>query len=237
MEKKNLVIIGAGGHGKVVADAAWKGGGYDKIIFLDDDTSLHSCDEFPVVGRSDEVTKYIHEFDVFIAVGNAKTRQTILEQLQVAKATIPVIIHPDAVLGRNVVLGAGTAIMAGAVINSGSRIGNGCIINTSASIDHDCNIQDYAHISVGARLAGSVSVGARTWIGIGACVSNNVEITSDCMIGAGSVVVRNIEETGTYIGIPARRNDMEYKMTKNSWGGVFAPVDKIRCVALRILAA
>ena len=95
--------------------------------------------------------------------------------------------------------------MAGAVINCSTRIGRGCIINTSSSIDHDNDIGDYVHISPGAHLAGSVTVGELSWIGIGASVINNISITSDSIVGAGAVVVQNVTEQGTYVGVPARR--------------------------------
>ena len=95
--------------------------------------------------------------------------------------------------------------MAGAVINPGVGIGKGCIINTCSSVDHDCDVGDYVHIAVGSHLCGTVSVGDGTWIGAGATVINNVFICSDCMIGAGAVVVNDIQESGTYVGVPARR--------------------------------
>ena len=95
--------------------------------------------------------------------------------------------------------------MAGVVINPGAQIGKGCIINTSSSVDHDCQIEDYVHISVGAHLSGTIEVGERTWIGAGATVSNNVNICGGCTIGAGAVVVKDITESGTYVGVPAKK--------------------------------
>ena len=192
---KRLVIIGASGHGKVIADIALKNG-YEEIVFLDDDESVKECAGFLVVGRTAEA-KHI-EGDKFVAIGNAKIREQIQKSI---KTTI--LIHPSAIISRRVEIGEGTVIMAGAVINSDSTIGKGCIINTGASVDHDCHIGDFAHISVGSHLAGTCIVGERTWIGAGATVSNNVEICSDCMVGAGAVVIKNIEKSGTYVGIPA----------------------------------
>ena len=95
--------------------------------------------------------------------------------------------------------------MAGAVINPGAQIGIGCIINTSSSVDHDCVVEDYVHISVGAHLSGTVRVGKGTWIGAGAIVSNNINICGGCMIGAGAVVIKDIAEPGTYVGVPAKK--------------------------------
>lgn len=90
-------------------------------------------------------------------------------------------------------------------MNPGAVIGKGCIINTCASVDHDCRVEDFVHVSVGAHVAGTVRIGERTWVGAGATVSNNVRICDDCMIGAGAVVVKDIMERGTYVGVPAER--------------------------------
>lgn len=197
---KQLVIIGASGHGKVVADIARKNG-YDEICFLDDNESLTDCGGYPVVGKSSEWNRF--DCDIFVAIGNAKIRERIMGEL--TEQSVPILIHPNAVIGENVSVGMGTVVVAGAVVNPGAMIGRGCIINTGASVDHDCRIDDFVHVSVGAHIAGTVQVGKRTWIGAGATVSNNLNICGDCMIGAGAVVVKNITEMGTYVGVPARR--------------------------------
>lgn len=108
-------------------------------------------------------------------------------------------------IGSEVEIGIGTTVMAGVVINSSTKIGKGCIVNTSSSLDHDNVIEDYVHISPGAKLAGTVKIGKGSWIGIGSVVSNNVNICSECKVGAGAVVVKDITEPGTYVGVPARR--------------------------------
>ncbi|MPN11845.1 UDP-N-acetylbacillosamine N-acetyltransferase [bioreactor metagenome] len=97
--------------------------------------------------------------------------------------------------------------MAGVVINSSTRIGKGCIINTNSSIDHDNILGDYVHISPGSCIAGTVSIDNACWLGTGSVISNNINICGNCIIGAGAVVVKNITESGTYIGVPARRID------------------------------
>lgn len=196
---KQLIIVGASGHGKVVADIA-RLKGYQTIVFLDDDPEIKQCGRYPVVGRSSDAKEI--EGDVFVAIGNAKTRQRI--QRSVDFKRIVTLIHPNAVVS-DARIGHGTAIMAGAVINPGAVVGEGCIINTSSSVDHDCRVGGYTHIAVGAHIAGSVEIGDETWIGAGATVSNNVSICPGCMIGAGSVVVEDITEPGTYVGVPARK--------------------------------
>lgn len=197
---KKLVIIGASGHGKVVADIAIKNG-YNEIIFLDDDESIFECGSYPIVGKSSEVGTI--DADVIIGIGNAGVRKRIQESIPDEK--MATLIHPDAVVADDVVIGEGTVVMAGAVINPGARIGKGCIINTCSSVDHDCIVEDFVHVAVGSHLCGTVSVGSGTWIGAGVTVSNNVSICPNCMIGAGAVIVNDIWESGTYVGVPAKR--------------------------------
>lgn len=193
-----LVIIGASGHGKVIADIAVKCG-YQDIVFLDDNEKVKECAGFPVIGKvSDAVTM---NDDKIVAIGNAEIRQKIQNQL----SNLVTLIHPNAVVSRRVEIGEGTVIMAGAVINSDVVIGKGCIINTGASVDHDCKLRDFDHVSVGAHVAGTVSIGSKTWIDAGATVSNNVSICDHCMIGAGAVVVNDVVNSGTYVGVPVRK--------------------------------
>ena len=194
---KRLVIIGASGHGKVIADIAVKNG-YEDIVFLDDDQNVKECAGFPVIGKTVEANEM--DGDKIVAIGNPEIRERILEGI----SGVITLIHPNAVISRRVEIGEGSVIMAGAVINTDAVIGKGCIINTGASVDHDCRIGDFAHVSVGAHVAGTCEIGKKTWIGAGATVSNNVNICGDCMIGAGTVVIKDIEKPGTYVGVPAR---------------------------------
>lgn len=166
---KKLGIIGASGHGKVIADIAKKNG-YSEISFFDDNENIHECGSYPVTGKSAEAR--IFDGDIIVGIGNAAIRKKIQEMLPVEK--LVTLIHPDAVIAEDVVIGVGTVVMAGSVVNSGVQIGNGCIINTCSSVDHDCILGDYVHIAVGSHLCGTVSVGSETWIGAGAIVSNNV---------------------------------------------------------------
>lgn len=194
-----LIIIGASGHGKVVADIA-RLNGYSDIVFLDNDKKFSSCLGYPVLGPDSMVSEL--DGEIFIAVGNAEIRKKLMEREQ--KRSFPILIHPKAVVAENTHIGEGTVIMAGAVINPGVNIGKGCIINTGSSVDHDCEVKDYVHISVGVHLCGTVIVEENTWIGAGTTVSNNVHICSDCLVGAGAVVIKDIEIPGTYVGVPSR---------------------------------
>ncbi len=205
--KDKLIIIGASGHGKVVADIAIKMNKCQSIAFLDDDKSINTSMGLEVIGSTADAFTYKDEADFFVAIGNNAVREKVQEKFIEEGLNVVSLIHPSAVIGTNVEIGIGTVIMAGVVINSSTRIGKGCIINTSSSLDHDNVVNDYVHISPGVRTAGSVSIGKDTWLGIGSVVSNNVNICSGCKVGAGAVVVKDITEPGIYVGVPVRRVD------------------------------
>ena len=174
---KRLIIIGAGGHGKVVADIALRCGYFD-ISFVDDHVSSE-CMGFPIIGKCDELIGYNDgKTDFIIAVGDN---------------------------GSNVTIGEGTVVMANAVINACASIGTHCIVNSGAIVEHDNVLSDYVHISPNASLGGMVQVGSQTHICIGAVVINNINICSNVKVGAGSVIIDSIEEGGTYVGVPGRK--------------------------------
>lgn len=196
-----LIIIGAGGHGKVIADNALKNG-YTEICFVDDN-ARDNCMGFPVIGKCDDLEKLNDgKSDFIIGIGNNATRKLIAEKYKVNWVTV---IHPSAQIATNVSVGSGAVIMAGAVINACASIGEHCIINTGAVIEHDDVIDEYVHISPKVALGGTVHIGRNSHIGIGATVINNIDICADCMVGAGAVVVKNIAEKGIYIGVPAKK--------------------------------
>jgi sugar O-acyltransferase (sialic acid O-acetyltransferase NeuD family) len=203
--KNNLLIIGASGHGKVIADIAIKMNKWNSVAFLDDNESLIPPMGIEIIGKSDIVFEHIDKYQIFIGIGNNAIRQKVHEMLENVGASIPTLVHPNAIVGEQVEIGNGTAVMAGAIINCSTKIGKGCIVNTGSTIDHDNNIEDYVHISPGAHLAGTVSVGRGSWLGIGSVISNNLKITSECIVGAGSVVINDITEPGVYVGAPVRR--------------------------------
>lgn len=200
---KKLIIIGAGGHGRVVADIAKQSALYSEIFFLDDQEPTKGT-AFPYLGKVSQVKEYITDHCFFVAIGNAVVRKKLMEELFAGGATVETIIHPSAIISSDISIGTGTVVMPGAIVNIGTTIGKGCILNTASSVDHDCNVSDYCHVSVGAHLCGTVSLGETTWIGAGATIVNNVDICSDCLIGAGAVVTKNIIAPGKYYGVPAR---------------------------------
>lgn len=195
-----LIIVGAGGHGRVVADIAVKNG-YTEIGFLDDHAT-GKCMEFPIWGTSADIVGMDDgSTDFVIGIGNNAVRERIARTNDVNWVTL---IHPSATVAIGVRIGKGSVVMAGAVINACATVGEHCIVNTSAVVEHDNVIEDYVHVSPGARLGGMVRIGRLTHVGIGATVINNVDICEGCIIGAGAVVIRSLQTAGTYVGVPVR---------------------------------
>lgn len=200
-----LAILGASGHGKVVADTA-ECCGWQSIEFFDDawpERQRNSA--WPVVGDSAALLESVSQFDgVVVAIGNNRIRQDKLLVLQAAGARLATLIHPAATFSRYARIGAGSVIFAGAVVNADACIGMGAILNTGCSIDHDCVLGDAVHVSPGARLAGGVRVGELSWIGIGSSVRQLVCIGRGAMVGAGAAVVADVADGLTVAGVPAR---------------------------------
>ncbi len=199
--KENVIIIGAGGHGKVVADIAIMNG-CNILGFLDDDTQKVSVMGFEVLGRIMDIARFSSKAKFIIAIGDNSIRKEVAEAYDVNWCTL---IHSKAVIGSEVKVGEGTVVMADAVINTSAMVGSHCIINTGAIVEHDNSIGDFVHLSPRTVLAGGVNVGFKTHIGTGAVINNNIYICEDCIIGSGAVVVKNIYNPGTYVGVPARR--------------------------------
>lgn len=197
MKAKKLIILGAGGHGRVAAETA-KLLGYS-VKFLDDSKPQDG----DIIGRISDYKSYIADTSFFVAIGNNEVRKSVFSELSESGAKITTLIHPKSVISESAEIGIGTVVMAGAVVNADSEIGDGCIINTCSSVDHDCRIGNFVHISVGAHLAGNVKIGAKSFICAGSTVINNISICEKCTVGAGAVVIKDITESGTYIGVPA----------------------------------
>lgn len=201
-----LAILGASGHGKVVADTA-ECCGWQSVEFFDDAwPELQNNCVWPVVGDTEVLMGRLADFDgVLVAIGNNRIRHGKLRELQAAGAQLATLIHPTASVSRYATIGEGTVVFAGAVVNADTHVKPGGILNTACSIDHDSVLGDAVHISPGARLAGGVLVGDWSWIGIGASVRQLVRIGERVMVGAGSVVVSDIPNNITVAGVPAKR--------------------------------
>lgn len=202
---KRLAVLGASGHGKVVADTA-QCCGWDEVDFFDDAwPGRTSNGNWLVVGDSATMYARLQNYQgVIVAIGNNVVRQAKLAALIDAAAPVVSLIHPAAVISRYASLGPGSVAFAGAVVNADAKIGFGAILNTGSSVDHDCVLGDTVHVSPGARLAGAVSVGERSWIGIGACVRQLIRIGSDVVVGAGAAVVNDVSDGVVVAGVPAK---------------------------------
>lgn len=199
-----LLILGAGGHGKVVAEIATKMKKWNEIAFLDDNEKLKEVNRYKVIDKINSYKSYKEIYkNAFVAIGNNQLRLKLIENLLDEGFNIPVLIHPFTAISSNVSIDKGTVIMPGAVINANTVIGKGCIINTSVSIDHDCTLSDGVHISPGVHVGGTVSIGTCTWICIGSSISNNVEIGNNVVIAAGAAVVKNVPNNVLVAGVPA----------------------------------
>ena len=196
---QEVIIIGAGGHAKVIADIVRKN--HDIVYgYLAD--SEPEDPALKLLGTVADYEKYKEKVFI-IAIGNNGVRARIEKQL--AAVNYYTAVHPAAVMSEKVQIGVGTCVMAGAVMNENVTIGKHCIINTNTTIEHDTVIEDFVHISPRSVLCGSVRIGEQTQIGAGTTVINNVSVGSECMIGAGAAVIQSITEKGTYVGVPAKK--------------------------------
>jgi sugar O-acyltransferase (sialic acid O-acetyltransferase NeuD family) len=201
-----LLILGAGGHGKVVAETALASNEWDKIAFLDDAfPSQKRVLSWSVLGILDDANGLIKEYpDLAVAIGQNALRLRLINHFSSLGFKFPNIVHPTALVSPSVKLGKGIVVFPKAVVNAESHLGSGCIINTSSTIDHDCRISDGVHICPGVNMAGGVSVGEGSLIGIGSSIIQQIRIGSNTTVGAGSVVISDIGDNVTAFGNPAR---------------------------------
>jgi sugar O-acyltransferase (sialic acid O-acetyltransferase NeuD family) len=201
-----LLIAGAGGHGRVVADAALMSGQFSHVAFIDDAfPNLKVREEWPLIGTLESMPSLVSEFDGFFsAFGSSAFRLDVLAQAIELGFTCPTIIHPSATVSKYAKITYGCVLCAGSIVNVGAELGHGCIINTGATVDHDCKIDAGVHICPGAHLAGGVKIGEHSWFGVGAIAKQGIVIGAKAMIGAGAVVVSDVPAGKTFVGVPAR---------------------------------
>ncbi len=201
-----LLIVGAGGHGKVVADTARQIGKWDKISFLDAlYPGLQEAGDWRVVGKDEDAPGLRDTYpELIVAIGDPHLRVKLIQAFLAEGFSIPVLIHPQASVSDGAVLDAGTVVFAQAAINYGARLEMGCIVNTASSVDHDCRLGAGVHVCPGAHLAGEVVVGEYGWVGVGASVIQQITIGANTTVGAGASVVTDLPAGVTAVGIPAR---------------------------------
>jgi sugar O-acyltransferase (sialic acid O-acetyltransferase NeuD family) len=202
---RHLALLGASGHGKVVADAALASG-WDVVEFFDDAWPKHQRNgPWFVTGDTRTLVDRLSEFQgVVVAIGDCSVRWGLHQELQSVGAPLVTVVHPTATVSRYAELGVGCVVMAGAVVNVDACVGQAGIINTGATVDHDCQLADAVHICPGAHLSGNVSVGSCTMVGVGAAIAQGIRIGSHVVIGAGAVVIRSVGDSSVVAGNPAR---------------------------------
>ena len=205
----NVVIIGAGGHGKVVLDILQHNRDLTLIGFIDDDINSHhkTIEGVAVLGDVDSLSTLVPACNLesaIAAVGDNKTRAGLYEKIKKLGLKMINAVHPDALIAKDVKIGEGVVIAAGAIINTGTRIGNNVIINTGVIIDHDNIIEDHAHISPGVNLAGRVTVKKYAHVGLGVTVESEKTIGENATVGAGAVVLEDISDNAISVGVPAK---------------------------------
>ncbi|MDB2439141.1 acetyltransferase [Hellea sp.] len=203
-----VAIIGAGGHGRVVASVL-QAANREVAGFIDSGVTGEL--PLPLLGEDKDIPKLmaagtINSFIIGLGSikGGASIRAKLFEDMLKLGLPSAIAIHPMAILSAGVKIGTGSVVMAGAILNTDTIVGKNCIINTGAILDHDCDIGDHTHIAPGVTCSGNVKVGAHSLIGVGSTIRQSVSVGAGVTVGAGSVVVSNIANDVTAYGNPAR---------------------------------
>ena len=185
----DLLIIGAGGHGRVVAETAELEGRWDNIMFLDDRIDVDFVLEHRIIGRMDEYEQLKDQYEyAIVCIGDNEKRLGIIKKILRVGYKVPVIIHPRAFVSKYSVVGDGSVVLAGVVINTGARIGMGCIININSCVDHDCVVGDGVHICSGAVVRSMCKIGMGSYIGAGSVVKSGMDLSEKYILADGEVV-------------------------------------------------
>jgi sugar O-acyltransferase (sialic acid O-acetyltransferase NeuD family) len=199
-----LAILGASGHGKVIADSA-EASGFRHIVFFDDAwPGIATNGPWEVVGTTQDLLLNLASYSsVVVAIGNNAIRYNKLNTLLDAGAPVVSVVHPSAIVSPHSSLGVGSVVFAGAVVNVGAVLGAGAIVNTNAVIEHDCVLGISCHVSPGGVLTGGVRLGDRVWVGANASVRQLVSVGDNSVVGMGAVVTRDVAANITVVGNPA----------------------------------
>lgn len=198
-----LLIFGAGGHGRVVADAALGAGGWSRVIATDRDPQRCRGELLPGVALLSVDAAMAQADAVHVAIGDAASRRK--EADAIAGKPLATVIHPRASVSSHAAIDGGCFIAAQSVVAAGARLGRAVIVNHGAVVDHDVQVGDFCHVAPLAALGGGAHVGANVLVGSGATVLPNTRVASDVTIGAGAAVCGHLAEAGRYGGVPARR--------------------------------
>jgi sugar O-acyltransferase (sialic acid O-acetyltransferase NeuD family) len=208
VKTRRILVYGAGGHGKVIADILLSGSQDQLVGFIDDDKGLkgNRVLGFPVLGDAEWLRDRGKAQDACVAlgVGDNHKRRELAQKCTAWNLEIVTLIHPRATVSSSAILGNGTVVMGGAVINAQAKIGLGVIVNTGAIVEHDVEIGDYAHISPNASLGGASGTGPLVHMGIGSILLPRVRVGAGSIVGAGAVVLRDLSADVVAVGIPAK---------------------------------
>jgi sugar O-acyltransferase (sialic acid O-acetyltransferase NeuD family) len=201
-DDRDVYVIGAGGHSKVVVSTL-QAAGYRIRGLVDDDPGKWGTKvlDLPVVGPIPGFER-LASSRVIIAVGDNSARKAIAERL--GKVEWLTVVHPAAYVHPSVRLGAGTVVFAGVVVQPDATVGSHCIINTSASVDHDCVLGDFTHLAPGTHLGGGVKLGEGVFLGIGSAVLPSTSVGDWAVVGGGGVVTTDLESGVVAVGVPAK---------------------------------
>jgi sugar O-acyltransferase (sialic acid O-acetyltransferase NeuD family) len=205
MMLERLLVVGAGGQGKVVVDAVRGSKNHFEIVVADEDERKHGQILLGYKVTAPIVNALSGVIAFHVAVGHNAARERISEYLAQQGLANPLIAHLRACISETAEIAEGAFVAAQGVVGPDARVGKGCIINHGAIIDHDCHVAAFSHIAPGATLGGGVRVGQRVLIGAGANILPGVTIGDDCVVGAGSVVLNDLEPGSLHVGVPARK--------------------------------
>jgi sugar O-acyltransferase (sialic acid O-acetyltransferase NeuD family) len=201
---KSLLILGAGGHGRVIADIALATGVWNTVEFYDEQYPDFSvAKQYLVAGNIEDLLNKHQGNDVVIGIGDNQARARIHRLLEQHNIQPVSVIHPSAIVSESAEVKAGTVVMPGAIINCNSVVGRSCIVNSGAVIEHDCVLGEFVHISPNATLAGGVEIGSSSWVGMGSCIRQQIRVGDNVIVGAGAVVVQDISSNQVVAGVPA----------------------------------
>lgn len=206
MERKQLILLGGGGHCKSVIDVA-ESAGYRILGILDMPEAVgRNVLDYNVIGSDDDIPKYVDEAEFVITVGFIKDpsiRIRLYDRVKMAGGRFATIVASTARVSKYATLGEGTVVMHQAHVNAGACIGVNCIINSFCNIEHDARVGDQCHISTGVMVNGDCSVGKRVFVGSQSVLANGISISDDIIVSAASFVCKNISQKGIYSGNPA----------------------------------
>ncbi|OEK08546.1 transferase [Flavivirga aquatica] len=208
---KNILIIGASGHSKMIIDIIKKNDKYNIVGLIDSFKTIgQQVYGYEIIGNEKDIPNLTEKHNIIgavIGIGDNWTRKQLKESIQIKNPNLffPAIVHPSAILADDISIPNGTVIMPGAIINANSKIGEFCIINSNSSLGHDSKMDDFSSLASGVTIGGNVKIGFCTAISLGASVIQNINIGRHTLIGAGALVIKDIEDYKKALGVPINK--------------------------------